>query len=184
MQEPSYLGGIALVSIWFRMILTPKKIWVYKVSLTLTYPPNINIPLLFQFWYPWVGSLIPLMRLITDTMHSPIFQTNTGVHFKKIMDYLEQWVPPNPHSQGTRRQCRLLHSAHSLPPLAFYWACLSLGFQQDFCHCKMPALEVVQFFSPFSWVAWRTQNKIRPKKCEHDICPRGALLGKLVNMVR
>ena len=43
MQEPSYLGKIDLVSIWFRMVLTQMITWVYKDSLTLRYPPNINI---------------------------------------------------------------------------------------------------------------------------------------------
>ena len=34
---------IALVSIWFRMVSTQIRTWVYKDSLTLRYPPNINI---------------------------------------------------------------------------------------------------------------------------------------------
>ena len=42
-QAPSYLRIIALVSIWFRMLLTQKVSWVYKDTLTLIYPPNINI---------------------------------------------------------------------------------------------------------------------------------------------
>ena len=66
MQEPSYLGRIAEISIWFRMVLTQMVIWIYTDSLTLTYPPHIK------------DSLIPLLMFIIDTMHSPIFQTETG----------------------------------------------------------------------------------------------------------
>ena len=47
-QEPSHLGKIAQVPIWFRMLLTPIITRVYKDSLTLTYPPNINIWLILQ----------------------------------------------------------------------------------------------------------------------------------------
>ena len=61
---------------------------VYKDSLTLTYPLNMNIWLVIQFWYLWVGSSIPLLMLIIDTMHSSIYQTksswnllNDGVEF-------------------------------------------------------------------------------------------------------
>ena len=67
------------VSIWFGIILTQTSTWVYKDSLTLTYAPNINIWLVLQFWYPWVGSLVPLLLLVIDTMHLPIYQTNTGL---------------------------------------------------------------------------------------------------------
>ena len=42
-QEPSYPGKIALESIWFTMVSTQKSTQVYKDSLTLTYPANINI---------------------------------------------------------------------------------------------------------------------------------------------
>jgi hypothetical protein len=43
----SYLDKIAQVSRWFRMALTKIITWVFKNSLTLTYPPNINTPI----WY-------------------------------------------------------------------------------------------------------------------------------------
>ena len=39
LQEPWYLGKIALVSIWFRLVLTQIITRGYKDSLTLTYPP-------------------------------------------------------------------------------------------------------------------------------------------------
>lgn len=44
----------------------------------MTYPPNINVWLVLQFWSPWVGSLILLLMLITDTMHAPIYWSNIG----------------------------------------------------------------------------------------------------------
>ena len=59
MQEPSYLDKIAQVSIWFRMVLAQIIIWIYEDSLILTYPPNVNIWLVLQIWYAWVGFLIP-----------------------------------------------------------------------------------------------------------------------------
>ena len=43
MQELSYLGKSTLVSIWFSNGMTQIRTQVYKDSLTLTYPPNINI---------------------------------------------------------------------------------------------------------------------------------------------
>ena len=49
MQEPSYLGKIARVSIWFTMVLIQIITWDYKDSLTLTYLPNINIEVVLQF---------------------------------------------------------------------------------------------------------------------------------------
>ena len=42
MQELSYLGGIVLVSMWTRMVLTEIITRVYKVSINLTYPPNFS----------------------------------------------------------------------------------------------------------------------------------------------
>jgi hypothetical protein len=38
MQEPTYLGKRAPVSVWFRMVLTQIMTRMYKDSLTLTYP--------------------------------------------------------------------------------------------------------------------------------------------------
>ena len=75
MQELSYLGRITLV---LNMVLTQTINRVYKDSLTFTYIPNINIWLVLQFWYPHVGSLIPLLMLIINTMHSPIYLSNIG----------------------------------------------------------------------------------------------------------
>ena len=59
MQEPSYLGKVALASIWFRIVLTHVITQGHKDFPTLKYPPNINIWLLIHFLHPWVGSLIP-----------------------------------------------------------------------------------------------------------------------------
>ena len=42
-QEPLYLGKTALLLIWFRMVSTQIITQVYKGSLTLRNPPNINI---------------------------------------------------------------------------------------------------------------------------------------------
>jgi hypothetical protein len=67
LQEPSYLGKIAMVLVWFRMMMTHIIARVYKDSLTFTYPPIINIWLLLWFWYPWVESLILLLVLIIHT---------------------------------------------------------------------------------------------------------------------
>ena len=78
MRKLSYLGVSTLVSIRFRMVLTQTITRAYKDSLTLTYPPNINIWLVLQVWYPQVGSSIPLLMLIIDTMHSPIYRSNNG----------------------------------------------------------------------------------------------------------
>ena len=79
MQEPSSLGKIVQVSVWFRMFLwTPIITRVYKDSLTLTYPPNIKIWLVLQFQYPQVNTLIPLLMMIIDTTNSPIHQSNIG----------------------------------------------------------------------------------------------------------
>ena len=78
MQEPSYLGKDALISICYRMVLTLIMTWVYKDALTLTHPPNISIWLVLQFWYPWAGSFILLLMLIIDTMHPSVFWSNIG----------------------------------------------------------------------------------------------------------
>ena len=42
MQKPSYLGKIALVSIWFGMVLIQLITWIYKDTVTLTYPCNLT----------------------------------------------------------------------------------------------------------------------------------------------
>ena len=49
MQETWYLGEIAVVSIWFRMVLTQIVTQVYKYSIILTFPPNIINWIVFQF---------------------------------------------------------------------------------------------------------------------------------------
>ena len=78
-QESSYLGAIVLVSIWLGMVWTQIIAWVYKVSLTLRYPPTTYISLVLQFWYQAGRFLIPLLMLVAlDTMHSPIYRSNIG----------------------------------------------------------------------------------------------------------
>ena len=76
MQEPSYLDKIAQVSLRFRMVLAQIITQIHEDSHTLTYPPNVNIWLVLQIWCPQVGFLIPLLMLIIDTMHSPIYRSN------------------------------------------------------------------------------------------------------------
>ena len=70
MQDPSYLGKIALVSIGFKMVLTQITPRVYKDSFTLTYPPNINgwPELQFSIRYPGVDSLISFLKLLIDAL--------------------------------------------------------------------------------------------------------------------
>ena len=64
---------------WFRMVLTQILAQIYKDSLPLTCPSKIIIWLILQFWHSQIGSLIPLLMLITNTdIHSPICQINTG----------------------------------------------------------------------------------------------------------
>ena len=62
-----YLGKNTIVSNCYMMVLTQLITRVHTKSLILTYPPNINILHILQFWYPWVGSSIPYLILITDT---------------------------------------------------------------------------------------------------------------------
>ena len=66
---------------------------VYKDSRTLRYPPNINTLLALQFWYPRVGSLIPLFMLIVDTMHSPIYRSNIGTYLSNTDTESERFSP-------------------------------------------------------------------------------------------
>ena len=77
-QEPSNAGKIALVSIWFRVVLTQPITRIYKDSLTLRYQSNMNIWLVSQFWYPVLGSLIPALLLIINTISSPIYWSKIG----------------------------------------------------------------------------------------------------------
>ena len=77
MRELSYLDKFTMVSIWFEMVLTQVITQVYKDSLTLTYPSNINFRLVLWFSYPHVGFCVPL--LIIDTMHSLIYRSNIGI---------------------------------------------------------------------------------------------------------
>ena len=69
-HELSYPDKIAVVSIWFRMVLRYLITQVCKDFLTSACPPNINIWLVIQFSIP-TGRffLIPLWILIIDTMH-------------------------------------------------------------------------------------------------------------------
>ena len=69
-----------LVSIWSGMVLTQIITRVYEDSLTLTYPPNINIWLVLQFWYLQVGCLIPLL--------TPCIHINTRPTMVYTMDDL------------------------------------------------------------------------------------------------
>ena len=52
MQGPWHLGRSALVSIWFRIVLTQKYKWGHEHSLTLKYSPNIKFLLGIQLRYP------------------------------------------------------------------------------------------------------------------------------------
>ena len=79
MQEPLYVGKITLVSIWFRMVLTLIITWIYKDSLTLTYHQISIFDRYYKFLNPWVGSLILLVMLIIDTMHSTMYWSNSGI---------------------------------------------------------------------------------------------------------
>ena len=79
MQELSYLDKITMVSIWFEMVPTQAIIRVYIDSLTLTYPPYTNFWLVLQLAYPRVGSWVPLLMLIIDTMHSLIYWSDIGI---------------------------------------------------------------------------------------------------------
>jgi hypothetical protein len=79
MQEPSHLSKIVLV--WCRMVSTQIITLVYKNSLTLIHPPNINFLVVLQIWFPWVGSLTPLLVYLLIPMHSPVYQSNVGMYF-------------------------------------------------------------------------------------------------------
>ena len=59
MQEPSYLGKVALISIWFRMVFTQTKTQVYKDS-------HLEIPTKYQYLTD-VTTLIPSGRSL-DTI--------------------------------------------------------------------------------------------------------------------
>ena len=76
MQEPSYLDKIAQVSVWFRMVLAQIWTWIYKDSLHLDIPTQCQFLTGITIWYPRIGFLIPLLMLIIDTMHSPIYWSN------------------------------------------------------------------------------------------------------------
>ena len=81
MQEPSYLGKAALVSIWFRMVIIQIIARVaYKDSPSFRYPYWIDMTILI----PTGRFLLPLMMLIIDTMHSPIYWCNIGANINLI----------------------------------------------------------------------------------------------------
>ena len=79
-QKRSCLGKTTLESIRLRTALTQIINWVCKDSLTLTEPPNFNICLVLQFWYPWVGSLLLLSIWILKPCIHLVYQTDTRVH--------------------------------------------------------------------------------------------------------
>ena len=93
MQEPSHLGKFALISIWFKMVLTQMFTWVYKDSLTWRYTPNIDIWLVSQFWYPRVGSLIPYLSWLLIPIHSPIYRSNIGTYLSNTNTESERFSP-------------------------------------------------------------------------------------------
>ena len=87
MQGHSYLGkkcpSTTLVTTRLRLVSTQIMTKAFKNSLTFTYPTNIisiRIWVVLQFWHPWISLLIPLSMLIIDSMHSPIYQTNTNIY--------------------------------------------------------------------------------------------------------
>ena len=84
-----YLDKITLTSISFRMVLIQIIARIYKNSLTLKYPPKIKIWLVSQFWYPHVGSLIPLLMFIVNTTHL----TYTLVQHWFVLQYSPNHTP-------------------------------------------------------------------------------------------
>ena len=65
MQELSYKGKIALVSLWFKIVFTPIITPVDKEdTLTLTYPPNIT-----KYQY-LVRISIPMGRFFNTMIHA------------------------------------------------------------------------------------------------------------------
>ena len=72
MQEPSYLGKIALLSIWFGMVLTQIVTQVYKFShlaTTIKYRYLNKFTILIRT----CRFFIPILVSITNTMHLLIF---------------------------------------------------------------------------------------------------------------
>ena len=76
MEESLHLSKITIVSTWFRMVLTQIASWVGKDSLTLTYIPTKYQSLI------GITNLILLLMLIVDTLHSPIYLTNTRINLE------------------------------------------------------------------------------------------------------
>ena len=74
MQVSSYLGQVALVSIWFRMLMTQ----------TTTHLEDTHQISIFDWYYNFdtnrVSSLIPLLMSIIDTLHSPTHWSKTGTY--------------------------------------------------------------------------------------------------------
>ena len=72
MQKLLDLGKTTLVSICFRMVLTQ------IINSGIQRFSHLGIPTRYQyqFWYPWVSSLIPLLILSIDTMHATIYRSN------------------------------------------------------------------------------------------------------------
>ena len=63
-KNPSCLGKLDLVSIWFRMVLTQLITWVYVQGFT-----DLDSSIEYQYM-DVVTILIPLLMLIIDNMHS------------------------------------------------------------------------------------------------------------------
>ena len=80
MQEPSRLGKAALVSIWFRMVIIQIIARVVYKDSPSRYPYWSDMTILI----PTGRFLLPLMMLIIDTMHSPIYWCNIGANINLI----------------------------------------------------------------------------------------------------
>lgn len=81
MQELLYFSKIAVVSMWFRMVLTQIITKVNKDSLVLTYPPHINYVTCI-FILTSIGGFSDM--LIGETMQSPIHMTNTSENYIEL----------------------------------------------------------------------------------------------------
>ena len=84
MQEPSDLGKITQVSIWFTMVLTQIITRVCKYS-------HLVLPTRYQH-LTGIKILIPtsgFFYTIIDTMHSLIYQTNIGQDHRNLVPTFE-----------------------------------------------------------------------------------------------
>lgn len=83
MQEPSYLGNIALVSIWFRNGMIQMITWVYKPLLALKYLPNIKIRITILLLRDWffdyhAFTYVPHQTLV-ETLFDPMWNLHSGM---------------------------------------------------------------------------------------------------------